>query len=184
MSTEPLSAAELAALREAEAKMTPGPWLLIDGSLVHDYWGRIVERIGGWPKENASGLLLMRNAFPRLLKQVEALTADNESLRARLGVEGDMLKLIEQVKTLTGERDSLRREVEELRSALEPFARIGRNHPCDDPQDIDRHVSLECTGSPDVYFLYRDERLTHRHFAEAARHSAPEREGDNGEGGK
>lgn len=76
----------------------------------------------------------------------------------------------EDAEFIAHSRTDVPRLVAALRAAhaaLRPFARVAAEHPIDDPQDIDRHVSVESVGAGDRLYLRDDERLTHAHFQAA-----------------
>lgn len=152
MPADPLTPAELAELREAEAKMTKGTWEANGCQVENEFayakhpdpdvlakWPHqshpdslIIYDEGGHSEEDATGIALMRNAFPRLLATIEALTAERDRIaedfkesmkrtmrdvsRPHLEVMSEYHALEEAYADLRKERDALRREVEELKA--------------------------------------------------------------------
>lgn len=72
---------DLPALREAVAKMTPGPFRQVNGQIRTSYGYVICDYA---TVEDAQSIVDQLNAFPALLDEVEALRAGHARLRAAL----------------------------------------------------------------------------------------------------
>lgn len=129
---EPLSAAELARLRDLDAKASKGWRVWWFGNTEEDAHenGTHIEdeheqEVGGetFSLEEAQFIVAMRNALPRLLAEHERLTRDVVEASGMLMVEipepgTDMAKVMRANAQMRRERDDARRERDEARAAL------------------------------------------------------------------